>query len=309
MKIIFMGTPSFAVKTLEAIKQAGHEVVLVVTQPDKPFGRGKKIKKSEVKVKAEELGLEVFQPEKIKRKEAVEKLDSYDVDLIVVVAYGQILSKKILDIPRLGCVNVHASLLPKLRGAAPINWSIINGDDRTGVTTMMMDVGLDTGDMLLSEECHIDENMNAAQLNEKLSIMGADLLSKTLRELEFGDLNRVEQNHAEHTYAPMLDKELAKIDWNDSTLNIHNKVRGLNPDQVAWFNYDGKKFKVYETEKIIGKEDEEAGTVLSVDKKGLNVATGDGIIRILEMQAQGKKRMKASDYLRGNKIDCGEKLV
>lgn len=309
MKIIFMGTPNFAVSTLEEIHKAGHDIQLVVTQPDKPYGRGKKIKKSEVKEKAEELGFEVFQPEKIRKSDAIAKLEDYDVDLIVVVAYGQILSKKILEMPKYGCINVHASLLPKLRGAAPINWSIINGDKKTGVTTMMMDVGLDTGDMLLKSECSISENMNAGELNSLLSQLGAELLIETINKLEDESLIRIPQNHDEHTYAPMLDKTISKIDWNNDALSIHNKIRGLNPDQVAWFSYKEKNYKVYVAELLEVEAENKAGEVIATDKKGLVVSTGQGAIRILEIQAPGKKRMRAADYLRGNKIDNGELLI
>jgi len=309
MKIIFMGTPNFAVNTLDEIYKAGHDIQLVVTQPDKPFGRGKKIKKSEVKQKAEELNLEVFQPEKIRKSDAIAKLEEYDVDLIIVVAYGQILSKKILDMPKFGCINVHASLLPKLRGAAPINWSIINGDKKSGVTTMMMDIGLDTGDMLLKSECEITENMNAGELNSLLSNAGAKLLIETINKIIDGSISRIPQNHDEFTYAPMLDKSIAMIDWQESAEKIHNKIRGLNPDQVAWFKYNDNNYKVFASEIVDTETIEQAGKVIKTDKKGLLVATGKGVIKLLEIQAPGKKKMRAVDYLRGNKIDDGVLLI
>ena len=302
MNIVFMGTPQFAVSSLQKLYDNGHNIKLVITQPDKPFGRGKKIKKSEVKEKAEELGLEIFQPLKVKTEDSVSKIKELNPDLIVVIAYGQILSKEILDIPRLGCINVHASLLPKLRGAAPINWSIINGDDKSGVTTMLMDVGLDTGDMLLKEEVDITEDMTAGELHDILSEVGSELLIKTINKIEDKTINPIKQDDSISTYAPMLKKETSLINWNDSAKNVHNMVRGLNPDQVAYFAYDDKNIKVYKTSYINDECNYEPGTVVKVDKTGIYVKTGDGVIIIKELQMPGKNKMSVEDYLRGNKF-------
>jgi len=297
-----MGTPEFAVPTLEKLHENGHCISLVVTQPDKPSGRGKKLKKSEVKEKAEELGLDIFQPDKIKRKESIDILKSYNPDVIVVVAYGQILSKDILDIPKYGSINVHASLLPKLRGAAPINWAIINGEKKSGVTTMMMDVGLDTGDIILKTEIDISEDMNAEELHDALKIDGANLLIETLKAIEKKVVIRAAQVDSLSNYAPMLNKENTKINWNDASENIHNKIRGLSTWPCAYFILDGKNVKVYKSSYIKEKTDVEPGSVIKVNDKGIYVASGDGIVIIKEFQMPGKNRMSVSAYLRGNKF-------
>ena len=302
MNIVFMGTPQFAVSSLQKLHDNGHNIKLVITQPDKPFGRGKKIKKSEVKEKAEELGLEVFQPLKVKTEDSVNVIKNLNPDLIVVIAYGQLLSKEILDIPRFGCINVHASLLPKLRGAAPINWAIINGDVKSGVTTMLMDVGLDTGDMLLKEEVEITEDMTAGDLHDTLSEVGSNLLIETINKIEDQTIIKIKQDDSLSTYAPMLKKETSLINWNDSAKNVHNMVRGLNPDQVAYFVYDDKNVKVYKTTYSTDVCKYEPGTVVKADKTGLHVATGDGTIVIKELQMPGKNKMSIEDYLRGNKF-------
>jgi len=302
MNVIFMGTPGFAVPTLEKLHENGHSISLVVTQPDKPSGRGKKLKKSEVKEKAEELGLNIFQPDKIKRKESIDLLKSYNPDVIVVVAYGQILSKDILDIPKYGCINVHASLLPKLRGAAPINWAIINGEKKSGVTTMMMDVGLDTGDIILKTEIDISEDMNAEELHDALKIDGANLLIETLKAIEKKVVIRAAQVDSLSNYAPMLNKENTRINWNDASENIHNKIRGLSTWPCAYFILDGKNVKVYKSSYIKEKTDVEPGSVIKVNDKGIYVASGDGIVIIKEFQMPGKNRMSVSAYLRGNKF-------
>ena len=302
MNVIFMGTPGFAVPTLEKLHENGHSISLVVTQPDKPSGRGKKLKKSEVKEKAEELGLDIFQPDKIKRKESIDLLKSYNPDVIVVVAYGQILSKDILDIPKYGCINVHASLLPKLRGAAPINWAIINGEKKSGVTTMMMDVGLDTGDIILKTEIDISEDMNAEELHDALKIDGANLLIETLKAIEKKVVIRAAQVDSLSNYAPMLNKENTRINWNDASENIHNKIRGLSTWPCAYFILDGKNVKVYKSSYIKEKTDVEPGSVIKVNDKGIYVASGDGIVIIKEFQMPGKNRMSVSAYLRGNKF-------
>lgn len=302
MNIVFMGTPKFAVSSLQKLCDEGHNIKLVVTQPDRPFGRGKKIKKSEVKEKAEELGLEIFQPSRVKHADSVQRIKSLNPDLIIVIAYGQILSKEILDIPKFGCINVHASLLPKLRGAAPINWAIINGDKKSGVTTMLMDEGLDTGDMLLKKEIDITDDMTAGELHDLLSEAGAEILIDTINGID--SIKRLKQDNEESSYAPMLRKETSLINWNDSAKNVHNTVRGLNPDQFAYFIYDDKNVKVHKTliDNDSDKSDYDAGTVLKADKTGIYVKTGEGIIIIKELQMPGKNKMTVEEYLRGNKF-------
>lgn len=300
MKVIFMGTPEFAVPTLRKLHEMNHDIALVVTQPDKPSGRGKKLRKSEVKEAAEELGLTVFQPDRIKSKENIEILKEYAPDVIVVVAYGQILSRELLDIPKYGCINVHASLLPKLRGAAPLNWSIINGEPKTGVTTMQMDVGLDTGDMLLKSDVEIDEHMNVGQLHHILMHVGAELLAETLDKIEKGEIVPEKQDDSLSNYAPMFNKDNQRIDWSKSAKDIHNLVRGLSPWPTAYFVMDDMSVKVYESAYLDETTEHEPGYVLKADRNGIYVAAGTGIAVIKEIQMPGKNRMKVEAYLRGN---------
>lgn len=309
MNVIFMGTPEFAVPTLQSLYDAGHNITLVVTQPDKPSGRGKKLKKSEVKERAELLNLPIFQPDKIKKNENIEFLKQYDADVIVVVAYGQILSKEILEYPKFGCINVHASLLPSLRGAAPLNWAIINGNNKSGVTTMMMDIGLDTGDMLLKSEIYIDEHMCVGELHDKLMVMGAELLIETLNKVENNELIRIKQDETLSSYAPMLDKNTQKINWNESAKNIHNLIRGLSPWPTAFFTMEDKNIKVYKSS-VINENDNfefEPGFIIKADESGIHVACKKGILVIEEIQMPGKNKMNLSAYLRGNKFP--EKIV
>ncbi len=302
MNLIFMGTPAFAVPSLERLHESRHKVVLVVTQPDKPSGRGKKLKKSEVKEKAEELGLEIFQPDKIKKEENIEVLKSYKPDAIVVVAYGQILSKDILNLPRLGCINVHASLLPKLRGAAPINWAIINGETKTGITTMLMDEGLDTGDMLLKTEVEIDENMNVGDLHDILMHKGADLLLETLEKLEKNELSPQKQDDSLSSYAPMINKEDRKIKWKLTAKDIHNLIRGLSPWPTAYFTMDEDTVKVYKASYINDDSDYQPGYVIKANKEGIFVKAGEGAVILKEIQMPGKNKMPVEAFLRGNKF-------
>lgn len=302
MNIIFMGTPGFAVPSLEKLYESGHNVVLVVTQPDKPFGRGKKLKKSEVKETAEKLGFEIFQPDKIKKQENIDVLKSYNPDAIVVVAYGQILSREILTLPKYGCINVHASLLPKLRGAAPLNWAIINGEYKTGVTTMQMDTGLDTGDMLLKAEVEIDEEMNAGDLHDILMHKGADLLIETLVKLEKNEIVPQKQDDSLSTYAPMLDNENRKINWSLPAKNIHNLIRGLSPWPAAYFTMDEKTIKVYKSSYINDSTDYVPGYIIKAGKEGIFVKAKDGIVILKEIQMPGKNKMPVEAYLRGNKF-------
>ncbi len=307
MNVIFMGTPGFAVPTLEKLHEKGHNVALVVTQPDKPSGRGKKLKKSEVKEKAEELELEIFQPDKIKKQEHIEVLKSYNPDVIVVVAYGQILSKEILTLPKYGCINVHASLLPKLRGAAPLNWAIIKGERKTGVTTMQMDVGLDTGDMLLRAEVAIDEDMNVGDLHDILMHKGADLLIETLDKIEKDELVPEKQDDSLSNYAPMFNNENRKIDWNLNAKNIHDLIRGLSPWPTAYFTMDEKTVKVYRASYINDDSDYQPGYVIKANNEGIFVKAKDGIVILKEIQMPGKKKMAVDAYLRGNEFP--EKIV
>ncbi len=302
MKLIFMGTPEFAVPALKALNDNGHEIKLVVTQPDKPSGRGKKLKKSEVKEAAEELGLPVFQPDKIKKQENIEVMKSYNPDVIIVVAYGQILNKEILELPRYGCINVHASLLPELRGAAPLNWAIINGKTHTGVTTMKMDAGLDTGDMLLKAKVEIDEEMNAGGLHDILMNTGASLLIETLDKLERNELVSEKQQDSLSSYAPMFNNENRKISWSSSAKNIHNLIRGLSPWPTAYFTMDNKTVKVYESKYTNEKTNYQPGYVIKADNDGIYVAASDGVIILKEIQMPGKNKMKTDAYLRGNKF-------
>lgn len=302
MNVIFMGTPEFAVPTLKALNEKGHEIKLVVTQPDKPSGRGKKLKKSEVKEAAEQLGLPVFQPDKIKKPENIEVLKSYNPDVIVVVAYGQLLNKEILDLPKYGCINVHASLLPKLRGAAPLNWAIINGETHTGVTTMKMDVGLDTGDMLLKAEVEIDEEMNVGNLHDILMHMGANLLIETLDRMERNEMVPEKQDDSLSCYAPMFNNENRKINWNLSAKNIHDLIRGLSPWPTAYFTMDDKTVKVYESKYTNEKTNYQPGYVIKAGNDGIYVAASDGVVILKEIQMPGKNKMKIDAYLRGNKF-------
>ncbi|MGD9567164.1 MAG: methionyl-tRNA formyltransferase [Sedimentibacter sp.] len=302
MNVIFMGTPEFAVPTLKKLHENGHDIKLVVTQPDKPSGRGKKLKKSEVKEAAEQLNLPVFQPDKIKKQENIEVLKQLNPDVIVVVAYGQILSKEILELPKYGCINVHASLLPKLRGAAPLNWAIINGETHTGVTTMKMDVGLDTGDMLLKSEVEIDEEMNVGELHDVLMHKGADLLIETLNKLEKNEIVPQKQDDSISTYAPMFNIENRKISWSYSARDIHNLIRGLSPWPTAYFILYDKSVKVYESKYITERTNYLPGYVLKADNEGIYVAAADGVIILKEIQMPGKNKMTVEAYLRGNKF-------
>lgn len=312
MKIVFMGTPDFAKESLEAIYNAGYEILTVVTNPDRPQGRGMKLKPSPVKEFALEKGLNVIQPEKVKKNEEfIKKIKDLNPDVICVVAYGKILPKEILEIPKLGCINVHGSLLPKYRGAAPIQWAVLNGDKETGITTMYMDEGMDTGDMILKEKVEIGEDETTGELWDRLSKIGGELLVKTLKEIEKGTAPRIKQGE-DFTVAPMLDKQMAKIDWDNRTAKeIKNLVRGLNPIMGAYTFLDGKKIKFWKVD--VAKADEimlgnssplRNGTVLVSDPKdGLFIKTKEGILKVLEIQGENAKRMPIGDFLRGNRIE------
>lgn len=304
MKIVFMGTPEFAVPCLQKLIDCGHEVTGVFTQPDKPQGRKMILTPPPVKVLAENNGIKVYQPEKMRDGTALEMLKEANPELIIVVAYGKILPEEILEFPKYGCINIHASLLPLLRGAAPIQWSIINGFAKTGVTSMQMDEGLDTGDMLIKGEIEIGENETAGELHDRLSALGADILEKTIDALLKGELAPEKQNHEEFTYAPMLSKELSPVDWNMSAAEIHNKIRGLSPWPSANTTLGGKKIKLHKTV-LAPEKGSKAGEIVVADKR-LVVACGDNnCVEILELQAEGKKSMSAADFLRGNAVEVG----
>ena len=308
MRIVFMGTPEIALGCLQKIIYEKHEVIGVITQPDKPQNRGKKLGMPPVKELALKYDIPVYQPLKARDEEFVNVLKELNPDVIVVVAYGQILPKSILDIPKFGCINVHVSLLPKYRGAAPINWVIINGEEKTGVTTMYMDEGLDTGDMILQKEFALDNEITAGELHDKMMVVGAETLKETLDLIEKGCAPRTKQNHDEFSYAPMMDKSLGNIDFNKSAKDIHNLVRGVNPWPSAYTTYDGKTMKVWKT-KVLNEESQKApGTILSVDKDGIKVSTLDKVILLEEIQMPGKKRVLVSEYIKGNSIDTSKIL-
>lgn len=310
MKVIFMGTPEFSVGTLEALIEAGHEVALAVTQPDKPKGRGGKMQYTPVKEAALKHGIPVFQPKKVREPECVEELKQYNADIIVVIAFGQILPKEILEMTPFGCVNVHASLLPKYRGAAPIQWAVIDGEEVSGVTTMQMDEGLDTGDMLLKTEIRLDEKETGGSLHDKLAAAGAELCVRTLKGLEEKSVVPKPQGESPTAYARMLDKKLGNIDWSRDAESIERLVRGLNPWPSAYTNWDGKVMKIWEAraEKRAAEAGGVPGTVISVEKDGFCVETGDGVLKVLALQIPGKKRMEADAFLRGYEIAPGTVL-
>lgn len=311
MKIIFMGTPDFAKESLEALYNAKYEILAVVTNPDRPKGRGMKMIASPVKEFALEKGIKIYQPERVRNNEEfISEIKALKPDVICVVAYGKILPKEILEIPSKGCINVHGSLLPKYRGAAPIQWAVLNGDKKTGVTTMYMDVGMDTGDMILKQETQIGEDETTGELWERLSKIGGDLLVKTLKEIENKTAPRIKQGD-DFTMAPMLDKSMAKIDWENKTaLEIKNLVRGLNPIMGAYTFLNGKKIKFWKVDvakDIFADGDMEFmknGTVIVSDKRdGIYIKTKDGILKVLEIQGENAKKMPIQDYLRGNQIN------
>ncbi len=310
MKVVFMGTPDFASESLKNLYEAGNEILAVVTNPDRPKGRGMKVIASPVKQYAIEKNLKIYQPEKVrKNQEFIDEIKSLNPDVICVVAYGKILPKEILEIPHLGCINVHASLLPKYRGAAPIQWAVLNGEKETGVTTMYMDIGMDTGDMILKEKVQIGEDETTGELWNRLSKIGGKLLVETLKQIEEGTAPREKQGE-DFTMAPMLDKKMAKIDWENQTARqIKNLVRGLNPIMGAYTFLNDKKIKFWKVDiadNIVGDGMEilENGVVLVSDAKdGLYIKTKDGVLKVLEIQGENAKRMPIADFLRGNTIN------
>lgn len=307
MNIVFMGTPDFAVPTLKALISAKHCVKGVFSQPDKKKGRGHHVQPTPTKEVALEHNIPVFQPTTLKSDEAISTLKELNPDLIVVVAYGKILPKAVLDLPKYGCINVHASLLPKYRGAGPIQWSVLNGEKITGVTTMFMAEGIDTGDMLLRCETEIGENETASQLHDRLSEMGGLLLIDTIKGLENGTLERHPQNEAEATHAPMLSKELSEIDFHKNAQAVHNQIRGLSEWPCASTSLKGKRLKVYESKIINADEKAEAGRLLSA--KDFIVGCGENTaIQFCVVQYEGSKRMNGADFLRGQRVEKGEHL-
>ncbi|WP_407307560.1 methionyl-tRNA formyltransferase [Desulfosporosinus sp. SB140] len=317
MRIVFMGTPDFAVPSLRALVNHGHEVVGVFTQPDRPAGRGKKLKSSPVKSAAEELSLPIFQPVRLKTAEEIQRLRELSPDCIIVVAYGQLLSKEILDLSPKGCINVHASLLPSYRGAAPIHWALINGEERTGVTTMQMDEGLDTGDILLKRDIIVSEEETMGEVHDKLAVLGGDILIETLRELEKGTLKPTPQT-GESNYAPLLKREHERLNWTCRAVELHHQIRGLNPWPGAFTVFRGENLKVWrsavfspektpEIEKSV-HETLDSGQILGVSGDGLLVQTVDGILWILEVQPAGKRPMSARDFFNGRHGQVGEQF-
>ena len=301
-----MGTPDFAVPSLRALVDHGYEVVGVFCQPDRPKGRGNKLTACPVKELAQSAGIPVFQPERIKREEGVAMLKSCAPDLCVTAAFGQLLSQEILDIPPLGTINVHSSLLPKHRGSAPINWSIIKGDPVTGVTTMFTDKGMDTGDILLTRETPIGPAENAGELTDRLAVMGAQLLIETIRALEAGTLARTPQDHAAATYEPKMDKELGRIDWSKSAQELDWLVRGTTPWPGAFTTLGEQTIKVFELDILDGPASGAPGEIVAADaKRGLVVSCGDHDVALAQIQMPGAKRMNAKDYLRGHTMETG----
>lgn len=304
MRILFMGTPDFAEVCLNKLVQSRHEVVCAISQPDKPVGRKQVCMPTPVKSCALENGIPVYQPEKIKTQEALDTIKSYNADVIVVVAYGKILSKEILECTKYGCINVHASLLPLYRGAAPIQWAVLNGDEKTGVSIMQMDEGLDTGDVFLVKETDIDINETSAELFDRLAVIGADALVETLDLLEKGEITPQKQADKDCQYASMIDKSMCPIDWSNSALKIHNQVRGLQTWPVAITTLNGKNLKIHKTV-LTDINGNNAGEIIDNNKR-LVVSCGDGkCLEILEVQLDGKKRMDTKSFLSGNNVEIG----
>ncbi len=307
MKVVYMGTPDFAVGPLEAIIKAGHEVTAVVTQPDKPKGRGKEMAMSPVKECALQYHIPVLTPVKIKAAEAVEELKQYPADIFVVAAFGQILSEEILNMPKYGCINIHASLLPKYRGAAPIQWSIIDGEEETGITIMQMDKGLDTGDILFQKKVAITAEETGESLFDKLALTGAEFVVEALERIEKGDVHPIKQEDEKSSYAKMLSKSVGKIDWTQSAVVIERLIRGLNSWPSAYTTYKGKQLKIWSAT-VEPHEAGEPGTVAKVSKDAVYIRTGEGALALKEIQLEGKKRMTTKEFLLGRSFEEGEKL-
>lgn len=308
MKVLFMGTPDFAVDALEALIQSEHEVVGVVTQPDKPKGRGKEMQFPPVKECAVKYNIPVFQPAKVKTPEGVETLRSFGADIFVVAAFGQILSKEILDMPKYGCINIHASLLPKYRGAAPIQWAVIDGEKQSGVTIQQMNEGIDTGDILLKAVVDLDPKETGESLYEKLSKTGAELILQVLPMIEAGTVKPEKQDDSLSTHAGKLSKALGCIDWNKSAVEIERLIRGLNSWPSAYTSFKGKTLKIWEADVVKNRAAGEPGSVAAVTKTDITVNAGEGQLLLKSIQLEGKKRMEVKDFLLGYKVENGEKL-
>ena len=309
MKIVFMGTPDYAATALEAILQAGYEVTGVVCQPDKPKGRSGALAACPVKECALKYNLPVFQPERIKRPEAVAELKKFPADVFVVAAFGQILSEEILTMPKYGCINIHASLLPKYRGAAPIQWCIVDGEKETGVTIMQMDAGIDTGDILFTKKVEITEEETGGSLFDKLSQAGAELIVEALPKIEAGEVNPVKQEEALSNYARMLKKEDGQINWKRPAEEIGRQVRGMDPWPSAYTYYKGKQFKIWKAQAVEGgTEGLQPGTIAQIEKQGIWIACGSGMLQVTEAQLEGKKRMSAADLMNGRSLEMNERL-
>ncbi|MDR3564852.1 MAG: methionyl-tRNA formyltransferase [Negativicutes bacterium] len=309
LRIIYMGTPEFAVPCLDRLIQEGHSVAAVVTQPDRPKGRGRKLAPSAVKEFALEQGLTVLQPEKIREADFVAQLEALRPDMIVVVAFGQFLPRVLLDLPPLGCINVHASLLPKYRGAAPIHWAVMSGEKTTGVTTMFMDSGMDTGDMILKVETSIGPDETSGQLHDRLKLLGADVLAQTLELAASGSLSRTPQDNTAATYAPLLNRETERIDWNNPAPIVHNLVRGLNPWPGAYCLHGDKNLKIWRTEfRSTSLPAQTPGRVSAIGGDNVIVATANGTVELCEVQPENRRRMAAGEYARGYGLNVGEIL-
>ena len=305
MKVIFMGTPDIAVPALEKIIEAGHEVVLVVSQPDKPVGRSKALKYTPVKECALAHGIEVYQPERIRAAECVAYLKNYEADIFVVEAFGQIVSQEVLDIPKYGCVNIHTSLLPKYRGASPIQWAVLNGDMVTGVTTMRMDAGIDTGDIIMQQEKIINEGETSGTLYDRLARAGAKLIVKTLEAIENGTATYTPQDESKATHTSKITKEMGSIDWTRSAKEIECWIRGMDPWPSAYTRLDDKSVKIWKAQVVSDEELAKPGTIVRVNKNSIEVQTGKGILAILELQIEGKKRMTTDAFLCGYSLEEG----
>ncbi len=308
MRVLFMGTPDFAVPSLRKLWESGYEIIGVVTQPDRPKGRKMVLTPSPVKEFAVKHNLPVFQPVKVKNEEIIEHFRRLAPDIIITVAFGQILPKSLLEIPTYGSINVHASLLPAYRGAAPIHWAVINGEEKTGITIMYMIEKLDAGDMLAVQSISISETDTTGIIHDQLKELGADLLVRTLPLIKAGKINPIRQDESKVTYAPILKREHEKIDWNNSAKNIYNQIRGLNPWPVAYTTLNGEVLKIWQAEYSLENVREEPGTILNYDDKGIIVATASGYLRIKELQLAGKKILNARDFVNGIKLKIGTKL-
>lgn len=309
MNIVFAGTPDFAIPALEALQQSNHNISLVISQKDRPRGRGKKMIPTPVKKRALELGLETYEPASINSKEAIEKLEEIAPDCIIVVAFGQILKKELLNLAKYKCLNIHASLLPKYRGAAPINWAIINGEKETGISIMRMDQGLDTGPVLKQEAIPIREEDDSISIHDKLAQLGAKMIVGVLSHLETGEITEIPQDDSLSNYAPMLNKEMGRIDWSNKGLEIHNLIKGLKPWPSAYTFYGGENIKIHQAKRMEKFQEADNGRIVKVSDEGLFVNCQDQCIVIEELQFPGKRKMHVSDYLKGNEIDRGVKLI